>query len=628
MKPLRLRMVRRCALFGAAAAVALFASACGTPQYAGGLVKDVVKGKVGSVPSGFALSPDGSFAYFTTQGTSTGQLWRTNGTAAGTQLVTVLNPTGPSAMLGHATMNGVFYFGAYDGSDYGLWATDGTTAGTSEVISFSGAGLGEIAVIGSTLYFPGDDGSHGTELWKSDGTNAGTSMVKDIFAGGSSSLPSQLTVLNGVLYFTATSLSEGTELWRSDGTEPNTTIAADLNSGLSSEPMNLTMANGALYFSAFDVASGREPYVSDGTTATQLANIASTSNPSDPTGFTAFGGDVYFVANDLTKTQLWKTNGTPGGTAVAVSAALGGVPADAHLTGGGDWLYFSAVDGAGRELWRSDGTDAETAPVGDINPSGDSNPADLVTLAIDQSPGPTLFVPLFTADDGTHGRELWQIADNGGPRLVADVNPKKNLDGGIGHLVVLDTPQGPNVLFSANDGKTGAEPWLAFAPPTQLKSLKPANGCPGTVVTATGKYLTGADAPYNGVVVNSMSTSFVTVVNDGKLTFLVPFGAAATGDAEVSSPNGYAKLPFKVNAPAAKKVSAYSGNFGETLTFTGSCLADATPAINGTTMENIAHNGDTQITAQVAMGTTDGPIALTSTHGNTTLKKPFDVTGP
>ena len=61
---------------------------------------------------------------------------------------------------------------------------------------------------------------------------------------------------------------------------------------------------------------------------------------------------------------------------------------------------------------RSNGTAAGTVLVADINSgSGSSNPTDLTNIS------GTLF---FTANDGTHGNELWE---NDGAVMVADIDP-------------------------------------------------------------------------------------------------------------------------------------------------------------------------------------------------------------
>src|SRR5262245_4798445 len=69
-----------------------------------------------------------------------------------------------------------------------LWKSDGTFAGTSLVEDITPGYDSSIfststASAGGLLYFAVDDGEHGEELWKSDGTEAGTNMVTEIVPG-------------------------------------------------------------------------------------------------------------------------------------------------------------------------------------------------------------------------------------------------------------------------------------------------------------------------------------------------------------------------------------------------------------------------------------------------------------
>ena len=82
-------------------------------------------------------------------------------------------------------MNGELFFSARD-RRHGrqLWKSDGTAAGTvmlTDVAAPFGADPQDLAVADGELFFSAWDPRHGRELWKSDGTAAGTTLVSFIW---------------------------------------------------------------------------------------------------------------------------------------------------------------------------------------------------------------------------------------------------------------------------------------------------------------------------------------------------------------------------------------------------------------------------------------------------------------
>ena len=69
-----------------------------------------------------------------------------------------------------------------------LWRSNGTAGGTQPVKEIHStecsynrhAFPAHLRAVGRTLFFESDDPTHGPELWTSDGTTAGTKLVKDI----------------------------------------------------------------------------------------------------------------------------------------------------------------------------------------------------------------------------------------------------------------------------------------------------------------------------------------------------------------------------------------------------------------------------------------------------------------
>ncbi|HEX8617860.1 MAG TPA: ELWxxDGT repeat protein, partial [Thermoanaerobaculia bacterium] len=144
---------------------------------------------------------------------------------------------------------------AYFLSGNALWRTDGTEAGTIVLTS----NLRSNVVAARGLVFFAQENASGTELWRTDGTAAGTVMVTDINPGAGSAYPNELFVADDTVWFSAYTPATSFELWRSDGTAAGTFMVADLNPGESpSQPGSFGMAGRRLYFAAASPTMGRE----------------------------------------------------------------------------------------------------------------------------------------------------------------------------------------------------------------------------------------------------------------------------------------------------------------------------------------------------------------------------------
>lgn len=172
----------------------------------------------------------GALLFMRTQnGVST--LWRTRGTPASTQQIAALRAiTWPGSA---ASFSGHLYFAADDGAHgVELWRTDGTAAGTVLVRDIGRGPISgnprELVVAQGKLYFTADDTFTGSELWVSDGSAGGTRMVQDIAPHAASSSPADLTVVGDRLYFSAHDAVTGRELWALPlGAQPTVCAAGD-----------------------------------------------------------------------------------------------------------------------------------------------------------------------------------------------------------------------------------------------------------------------------------------------------------------------------------------------------------------------------------------------------------------
>ena len=466
----------------------LFASNGGAPV----LLRDT--GLTDDAPMAWLFGLMGSTVVFPVRNGTAWEMWKTNGTAAGT------------AFVSSATGNGYVAFGSalyfiHDDGVHGaeVWRTDGTPAGTQMLKDVNPApGIGSepsfltaVAAHAPTgtpakLWWQANDGVNGAEPWASDGSSGGTAMVYDVAASGVLPAPSGLTTAGDVLYFQWSTPATGLELWRSDGTASGTKVLRDIRPGVdSSLPGALVMLGNITFFTADDGEHGREWWKTDGTEAGTmlLADIWPGPTGSAPSDAAVWNGFLYFAAaDDVNGRELWRTDGTAAGTELVRDCRLGPDGSNpAGLTGANSLLFFTADDGStGAELWRSDGTDAGTGIAHDLQPGIDG--ANIGTMA---SLGGMV---VFEANAGASGRELWRSnGQPGGTQFLKDLNT------GPPNAAAADwTRLGSRVIFTATLG-TARRVWSTDGSVAGTVNLAAAGLTPQFTVAGTRAFFASSE---------------------------------------------------------------------------------------------------------------------------------------
>ncbi|UBM58755.1 hypothetical protein LAG90_18300 [Marinilongibacter aquaticus] len=380
-----------------------------------------------------------------------------------------------------------------------LWVTDGTVGGTEKLVEFSSASFvysGEpqwSIAHGDEVYFAAYLSGSSTQaaLWKSDGTAAGTVLLKNS-EGNPLLQPQHFVEYGGELFFSATDGSTGMELWKTDGTQSGTVLLKDIVPGsVGSSPMGLTAAGSKFYFSARDLTHGTELWSSDGTAGnTQMVrDVYTGSGSGQPMALTAMGNSVYFFANEgVHGVELWKSDGSGGGTQLVKDVNPGPAGQSTGLLSTGTangYLFFVADDGThGMEVWQSDGTAGNTLLARDILEGSGSGMFNGTEYEVSRF---YTFADriVFSADNGRTGFEPW-ISDGVTTRLLRDTNPASGfIEGYIASQVFPELGESNNgtqwfadqdhILFTADDPVYGQEPYISDgqAAPVLLKDLKP-----------------------------------------------------------------------------------------------------------------------------------------------------------
>lgn len=458
------------------------------------LVRDIAPGAAGSDPDD--LTNLNGTLFFKASGPGGRELYVSDGTSEGTLRINIRAGSKSSTPDYITAFGSRVFFSANGGNGAGreLWSSDGTARGTQMVADIRPGSKGSepkyLAVMGGKLYFSATGGGKGRELWVTDGSPLGTHTVRDINPGKTDSDPRELVAVGSRLFFHVRAANDqySRSLWATDGTEAGT---AQIPVYAGEDVRQLTKVGSQLFFLSGEAPGGPfegrislrvvRPgaqtsvrmtdlpecqdenfngchvdcgnefcygtndltsvgnllyYVtdtdrlwrSDGTKAgtfkvTNLFGCNLASGVPCAKSFTDVDGTLFFVAPriafsdqtqdyELVSTELWKSDGTAVGTeAVKVFAPyqpwywVAECPncyIGTFLVGAGaamDGLYyFQGPDG---DLWHSDGSDVGTARACVAqDPCAGWAPARFAAV------GQTLFM---TADDDDHGRELWQF---------------------------------------------------------------------------------------------------------------------------------------------------------------------------------------------------------------------------
>lgn len=419
------------------------------------LLKDI--NPAGSASISVKLVSQNRVYFMADDGVHGSELWRTDGSSAGTMLLKDINTGGGSSFLVDFIWDDQeqnFYFIALGN----IWKSDGTTENTTKIYSalnsfenarnlFTHDGMllfqkGEELVsmdvdteVVTTIsdFMDGDDGTGGFSsihykgatyfnikgFRKTGGTVESTELVfPSSHTVSTRPLKSRnFFVYDDSLYFIADDLTNGeANLWKSDGTYEGTTLLKDLNPGspsplaLNSEDPNFFIYENKLYFRSYHRSFGYEIWSTDGTESNTvlLKDIHQGSFASQGPNDGVFKDFSPLVLNDhfyfigQPGRKLWRSDGTSVGTNIFSDLGV------SSLKLVGNEIYFS---GSVRSLT----TGRFSTPQPWVT-EGDPESTRQINEETDTPSNPTQFQKvngnlIFVANDVENARE-WRVVRN------------------------------------------------------------------------------------------------------------------------------------------------------------------------------------------------------------------------
>lgn len=181
----------------------------------------------GSFPGDFVVFGDKLFFEATTLEYGR-EIWVSTGIKDHLSLLRDINP-GNKSSLDHNLSNvsvildGTFYFIAKDGTSNGeLWKSDGTAEGTEKITDFLNYKVANLTLAGDQIFFI-KPANGKMQVWKSDGTKSGTLVVRDDIPYLNKPM-GEYKIGSTFLFILDYPNSSYARLWRSDGTAEGTYV--------------------------------------------------------------------------------------------------------------------------------------------------------------------------------------------------------------------------------------------------------------------------------------------------------------------------------------------------------------------------------------------------------------------
>jgi ELWxxDGT repeat protein len=346
-----------------------------------------------------SVTVDGTSYFFADNGVTGRELWKSDGTLAGTKLIKDLTPgaAGTELFAIHHGEDGTVVFvtvvhnGVSNGhytDDYTLWSSDGTAAGTVKLREFKATmhlltrQLGDMVLILQNTESPYSQQEDTTlvdaHLFVTDGT--GASEIKSLLATPSSAGVSSADYMvqnwfdgNGRVVFGANG-----RLWSSDGTAAGT---SDVTTG--------------------DLATAADHFQVDFSRMVQLDDRK------------------VLMPSSLGAGSFWITDGTAGGTTSAQVTIQGVIlPGDSNVVVNGKYLFVEMY-GDRRTLWAFDVATQTLSTVYEVNAHSTAH-----GISIYKVGSRAIFIDSVTPNDGSDSTTLLYSTDGtaAGTTKLAEFN--------------------------------------------------------------------------------------------------------------------------------------------------------------------------------------------------------------